>query len=149
VRRSARVLAVIAAVLLLLVATASGTMSVDSVGSDTEDVGPRDVSDLILAMGTPTDVGTASVRVDQVHQSPRRQRVAGNSRHALDHPAQLLNKRDAVANGSTGPNVRLRTLCRPARAKRQVMLPITLLEQEFRAFLECGVWSRGFARFQC
>lgn len=23
------------------------------------------------------------------------------------------------------------------------------LEQEFRAFLECGIWSRGFARFQC
>lgn len=25
----------------------------------------------------------------------------------------------------------------------------TFLEQEFRAFLDCGVWSRGFARFQC
>src|SRR5439155_1222247 len=25
----------------------------------------------------------------------------------------------------------------------------TLLEQEFRAFLDCGVWARGFARFQC
>jgi hypothetical protein len=25
----------------------------------------------------------------------------------------------------------------------------TFLEQEFRAFLECGIWSRGFARFQC
>ncbi len=23
------------------------------------------------------------------------------------------------------------------------------LEQEFRGFLDCGVWSRGFARFQC
>ncbi|MCC6765455.1 MAG: transposase zinc-binding domain-containing protein, partial [Deltaproteobacteria bacterium] len=23
------------------------------------------------------------------------------------------------------------------------------LEQEFRGFLGCGVWSRGFARFQC
>ncbi len=25
----------------------------------------------------------------------------------------------------------------------------TFLEQEFRAFLDCGVWARGFARFQC
>jgi len=25
----------------------------------------------------------------------------------------------------------------------------SFLEQEFRAFLDCGVWSRGFARFQC
>ena len=23
------------------------------------------------------------------------------------------------------------------------------LEQEFRGFLDCGVWARGFARFQC
>jgi hypothetical protein len=23
------------------------------------------------------------------------------------------------------------------------------LEQEFRGFLECGIWARGFARFQC
>ena len=23
------------------------------------------------------------------------------------------------------------------------------LEQEFRGFLDCGIWSRGFARFQC
>jgi hypothetical protein len=25
----------------------------------------------------------------------------------------------------------------------------TFLEREFRAFLDCGVWARGFARFQC
>src|SRR5204862_2555323 len=27
--------------------------------------------------------------------------------------------------------------------------PPPFLEQEFRAFLDCGVWARGFARFQC
>jgi hypothetical protein len=38
-------------------------------------------------------------------------------------------------------------LATTARADR-AGLP-AFLEQEFRAFLDCGLWARGFARFQC
>ena len=42
----------------------------------------------------------------------------------------------------------LATFLRTAAEHHEGGLP-AFVEQEFRDFLTCGVWSRGFARFRC